>query len=158
MSKKLTITGLILGTIFVLAGLFAGVWYQYDQAAKSGQDLDKRISELEGKIAEVKATEDANGYTPVNLVTFFMEEVIAGSSDKAKLYLTEGLKTDDLTTLLGLEQTDLPNLITDQVEEELEGGRATVSYSGYLKNSDETFQKTFLVEKEDNLWKIIEIE
>lgn len=158
MSRKFTIFGFILGTIFILTGLFVGVWYQYDQSGKQGQDLDKKISELEGKIEEAKAQEDANGYTSVNLVTFFMEEVIAGSSDKAKLYLTEGLKADDPKTLLGLDQTEATNLITDKIEEEIEGGRATVTYSGYLKDSDESYQKTFLVEKEDNLWKIIEIE
>lgn len=156
MNKKIVLFEAIIMIIFVIITC-AGVWYWQNTQTKSKiRGIDKKITSAKTEISKIKATQDEKDYSPSDIIRNFIAEVRNDSTEKAKLYLSKDQQGMDIKTILGFDK-DLDKITISEVEFTIEDDQATTILSGFWPTEDKTFEKIFVLIKEDNLWKINEV-
>lgn len=157
MTKKLIISAFIVSGLLIIGSL-VGVWiWQSDNYKTENQKISQEIANAENQVAEIKAMKDTNGYIPSDVVKNFINEIKNDSVDKAKLYLAKDTQNIDVKTTTGFTK-DLDKINIGETSQEVSGDKATVSIDGTWPDDSTPFNKKFTLTKEDNLWKIKEIQ
>ncbi len=157
MNKKFVII-LLVSSLFLAVAAALGIWFwQNDKYKEERAKIDQEITTTEAEIAKIEEMKDDQGYVPSDVVKNFINEVKNSSSEKAKLYLTKELATKDPFVLSGFDK-EFDKISIQETTQEVMEGTATVNINGFWPDEDSPFEKTFSLIKEENVWKISEIQ
>jgi hypothetical protein len=156
MNKKLIVVTFIFSSILI-TGIIIGIWaWQETRYRSESRELGKKITEAEDKVNKTRNAEDEKGYSPSDVVRNFVTEVKNDSAEKAKLYLSKDKQGLDIKASLGFDK-ELDKITVQDISYSIGNDSATVRLQGFWPTEDKTFEKNFVLIKEDNLWKISKI-
>jgi len=156
MNKKISIILAILMGVLII-GTVIGIWsWQNSIGTSKKQETTKKIENLKKEIEKVKATKDEKKYAPNDVIRNFINDVRNDSMERAKLYLASNQQDMDIKSALGFDN-ELDKITISDTAQTIENDQGTVVVKGYWPTEDKTFEKSFILIKENNLWKIQEI-
>jgi len=148
----ITIIVMVVVVILSLVGAYFGANMGYQDKYNK---LTKEYAQLLQDNKDITAKQDSGAFTPANLVKAFMNEVKSNNNGNAKLYLSADVqKTMDIKNTLKLGD-DLSNITYGTFTETINGDGYKVAMDFVV--GEDGAKRTFVLIKEDGLWKIKEI-
>lgn len=152
MQQRVTIITIVLVSLIVIGAAVFAIMATGSSYNKRNSELATNIETAQAKVDSLKASKDANDFTPTEVVESFFEEVKSDATAKAKLYLAPEAQNMDFKATLKLG-SDLANITTGESLEETDGDNVNVSMTFVLADETTTV-RVFALSQYDNVWKI----
>lgn len=154
MNKKVIIISLVAIAILTIVSLVLIISIQNKALENKLETVNAEKTQVQSELDTILNDKDENNYLPTDVVKYFVNELKNGSTEKAKLYVSKEDQVQDFKEWLTVE--DLTTLTTADSTYAIDGDTAKAQTT--LTVGEDTINRIFTLIKEENIWKISDIE